>query len=354
MVKIAAVINTKNGVAYHRIEIPMGNLGKREDLHITICNAFSEDFPPEQFDIIIINRVLSQARDYISEAKKAGVKIILDLDDWIYLPDYNSNHNGFYTPEIEARVVEYINLADAIWCASEHLMYELVSRDICSADKLTYIPNAIDFTQPQFIPEKQPLERYTIGWIGAAGHQFDIEKLGKPLEKLLRQKNYNILLGGYSKSDINTEKYWTYIKYVLTSGNQLANERFKIIEALDSYNYAFMYNYIDLALVPLCGDTFSKCKSSIKVLEAAAFSLPVICSNEEPYKEFIRQGLVYSSEGKWDKRIKELIRHPQKGRRMGAALHQYVKENYNIDKINELRYHTIMELVDQRRVHGVQ
>ncbi len=355
MAKIAAVINAKNGVSYHRIEIPMGNLGThKKDLHITVCNTFTEDFPPEQFDIIIVNRVSSQPRDYISEAKRAGVKIILDLDDWVYLPEYNSNHNGFYTPEIELRVVEYIKLADVIWCASEYLMYQIVNTFDVPVDRIHYIPNAIDFTQPQFQPQKQPLERYTIGWIGGAGHQYDIEKLGKPLENLLSQKNYNILLGGYSRSDINTEKYWMYIKYVLTSGNQLPNDHFKIIEALDAYNYAYMYNYIDLAVVPLCNDMFSKCKSSIKVLEAGAFGVPVICSNEEPYKEFIRQGLVYSSEGAWDKRIKELIKNPKKGVRMGAALQQYVKENYNIDKINELRYNTIVQLMGKRRVHGVR
>lgn len=345
-INIAAVISQKNGVALHRIEIPMGNLAGREDVHVCVCNGFTEDHRPEQYDFILINRVSNQERDYITEAKQAGVKIILDLDDWVYLPEYNANHNGFYTPEIEERVEKYIQMADVIWCASEYLMYQIVNRFDIPVDKIHYIPNAIDFTQPQFTPLAQPKERYTVGWIGGGGHQLDIEKLGKPLEKLLTQKNYNILMGGASKVDFNTEKYWSYIKFVLTSKGQLPNSNFKIIEALDSYNYARMYNFCDVMLAPLCNDMFSKCKSSIKVLEAAAFSLPIICSNEEPYKEFIREGVVYSSDGNWDGRIKYLIKNPKAGVKMGQRLNEYVRENFNIDKINELRYNTIIQLID--------
>lgn len=346
MVKIAGIMQQKTGVGYHRIEIPMAHLGKREDFAITICDGFTEDFSPLQFDVIIVNRVSSQARDYISEAKEAGVKIILDLDDWIHLPEYNANHNGFYTPEIEQRVVHYLGIADVIWCASEYLMYQLADKFDIPVEKLHYIPNAIDFEQPQFQNHKQQMDRYTIGWIGGAGHQHDIEKLGKPLEKLLAQKNYNILLGGASRQDLETNKYWNYIKWVLTSGGKLKNEQFKIIEALDTYNYGFMYNYIDVALAPLCNDIFSKCKSSIKVLEAGAFNLPIIVSNEEPYKEFIREGLVYSSEGNWNGRLRYLIKNPKAGQKMGARLGEYVREYYNIQKINELRRNTIVQLLD--------
>lgn len=340
-------MQVRNGVSLHRIEIPMANLGtNKKDLHITICDGFTEEFSIDQFDIIIINRVSAQARDYISEAKEKGIKIILDLDDWVCLPEWHGNHDGFRAPVIQERIEKYISIADTIWCASEYLMYQIADKFDVQASRLQYIPNAIDFTQKQFIPFKQPLERYTVGWIGGGSHQFDIEKLGKPLERLLKQKNYNILLGGASNTDQSTSKYWTYIKWVLTSGGKLANNQFKIIEALDCYNYAAMYNYCDVMLAPLCNDIFSKCKSSIKVLEAGAFSLPIICSNEEPYKNFISQGLVYCADGNWDLRIKYLIKNPEKGRRMGKRLHEYCREHYDINIINELRYNSIIEVMD--------
>lgn len=347
MLRIAAIMQNRNGVAYHRIEIPLGNLNQRygDKFKFVICDGFTEDFPPD-FDIIIVNKVSSQARDYISEAKENGAKIILDLDDWIEFPEWHSNHNGFYTPEIEARTKHYLKIADVVWCASEHLMYELVNHDYCPVEKMLYVPNAIDFSQPQFMPNKWDKGRYTVGWIGASNHQHDVSMLGKPLEKLLGQKNYDMLCAGISQADPDTERYWSFIQSVFTSNFKLDSSRFKRIEAMDSYNYAFSYNLCDLVLAPLKDDIFTRCKSNLKVLEAGAFSLPIICSNVEPYKEFIRQGLVYCSEGNWDSRIRSLIRNPQRGRLMGARLHEYVKENYNIEKINDIRYDSITGLMD--------
>lgn len=345
-IKICAVMERKSGVSYHRLEIPMSDLGKRDDLHITLTNGFTEDHRPDQYDIIIVNRVLSQPRDYIREAKEAGVKIILDLDDWIDLPEWHSGNNGHYNDQIKQRIESHISVADHIWCASEHLMHTIYDNYPVHHPRISYVPNAIDFSQKQFESNKQKSERYTIGWIGGTNHHRDIEKLAVPLERLQKnQANYDLLLGGANSSDMSTAAYWNYIRYVMTSKGQLKQSRFKTIEALDCYNYAFMYNYCDLMLAPLCNDVYSQCKSSLKVLEAGAFSLPIICSNVAPYKEFIRQGLVYTCTDNWDRRIRELIKHPQKGVQMGARLHEYIREYYTIEKVNQTRLETIQSIL---------
>lgn len=105
---------------------------------------------------------------------------------------------------------------------------------------------------------------------------------------------------------------------------------------------------MDCVLAPLAKGEFQKCKSNIKIIEAGAFSLPVICSNIEPYKEFIDAGVVYQSAGQWDKTMKELIAAPIKGKRKGALLHEYVREHYNIKKVNQKRYYDIINVMDQR------
>ena len=110
-------------------------------------------------------------------------------------------------------------------------------------------------------------------------------------------------------------------------------------------NYALPYNLMDAALAPLCSDKFSQCKSNLKVLEAAAFSLPIICSNVEPYKEFIQQGLVLTPNGNWDGIMRSLISNPKKGIEMGKKLHEYVRENYDIKVVNKKRYESIINLM---------
>jgi glycosyltransferase involved in cell wall biosynthesis len=305
-------------------------------------NGFTLDNPPTDYDVIVLNRCSRQAEPYIQMAKDAGVKIILDLDDWIELPTYSTNHDGINTPIVENQIKWTMAIADEIWCAS-HFLSESIMRDVLAPIRI--IPNAIDFDQPQFQLQKRKQDKYTIGYIAGSSHHKDIELLYNPLKNLLPQSNYNILVAGYSRQE-EAEAYWKYVTGIFTSNGNLDPRRFLKVEQMNVYNYAFTYNLCDLVLAPLNKDKFNRCKSNLKILEAAAFNLPIICSNIEPYKEFINQGLVYASEGNWDKRIKDLIKHPEKGVKMGQALGNYVREYYNIETINKRRYESILNILD--------
>jgi glycosyltransferase involved in cell wall biosynthesis len=167
--------------------------------------------------------------------------------------------------------------------------------------------------------------------------------MAEPFAKLLKNKNHKLLLGGYN--DTSKEYYELIEGYFTTNATRPANQYMRV-EWMDIRNYALMYNLMDCALAPLCNDKFSQCKSNLKILEAGAFSLPIICSNVEPYKEFIELGLVINPKGDWDGAMKSLIGNPKKGVELGARLHDYVKENYNIKKINQIRYDSITSLMD--------
>jgi glycosyltransferase involved in cell wall biosynthesis len=275
-------------------------------------------------------------------AKDSGVKIILDLDDWIEVPSYSNHHDGINTPIVENEIKWTLTMADEIWCASQFLADSLMI-EIPNNTLVRTISNAIDFDQPQYQVQRRKQDKYTIGYIAGSTHHKDVELLYNPLMNLLTQKDYNLLVAGYAK---HNDTYWNYITSLFTSGGNLDPRRFQKIQQIDVYNYALSYNLCDLVLAPLAKNLFNQCKSNLKVLEAGAFNLPIICSNIEPYKEFISQGLVYASEGNWDKRIKDLIKSPVKGIRMGLKLGEYVREYYNIEKINKTRYESILSIVD--------
>ena len=339
MVKIIYINEKDSGVGYHRLQIPFANLDQDyKDLDIKGTNGFTLDFHPRQFDIVVLNRMYKHDEDYLLKAKNSGCKIILDIDDWIKLPGYHYK-DGVKDLILEQRILDAIGYADVIWTASEFLKECL--KDYHS--NIVYIPNGIDFTQPQFIPNKKPQDKYTIGWIGANNHHLDLKKLAEPFTKLLKNKNHCLLLGGYNDS---SSEYYQLIESYFTSNFQRPPNQYTRVEWMDVMNYALMYNLMDCALAPLGSDKFSQCKSNLKVLEAGAFSLPIICSNVEPYKEFIEQGLVLTPKGDWDGVMKGLISNPKKGIELGAKLHKYVKEKYNIKTINKLRYDSIISLMD--------
>jgi glycosyltransferase involved in cell wall biosynthesis len=339
MVKIIYINEKDSGVGYHRLQIPFANLDEDyKDLDIKGTNGFTLEFHPRQFDIVVLNRMYKHDEDYLLKAKNSGCKIILDIDDWIKLPEYH-HKDGVKDSILEQRILDAIGYADVIWTASEFLKECL--KDYHS--NIVYIPNAIDFTQPQFIPNKKPQDKYTIGWIGANNHHLDLKKLAEPFTKLLKNKNHCLLLGGYNDS---SNEYYQLIESIFTSNFQRPPNQYMRVEWMDVMNYALMYNLMDLALAPLGSDKFSQCKSNLKVLEAGAFSLPIICSNVAPYSEFIEQGLVLTPKGDWDGVMKGLISNPKKGIELGAKLYKYVKEKYNIKTINKLRYDSIISLMD--------
>ena len=339
MVKIIYINEKDSGVGYHRLQIPFANLDEDyKDLDIKGTNGFTLEFHPRQFDIVVLNRMYKHDEDYLLKAKNSGCKIILDIDDWIKLPDYH-HKDGVKDSILEQRILDAIGYADVIWTASAFLKECL--KDYHS--NIVYIPNAIDFTQPQFIPNKKPQEKYTIGWIGANNHHLDLKKLAEPFTKLLKNKNHSLLLGGYNDS---SSEYYQLIERIFTSNFQRPPNQYMRVEWMDVMNYALMYNLMDCALAPLGSDKFSQCKSNLKVLEAGAFSLPIICSNVEPYKEFIEQGLVLTPKGDWDGVMKSLISNRKKGIELGAKLHKYVKEKYNIKTINIKRYDSIISTLD--------
>jgi glycosyltransferase involved in cell wall biosynthesis len=342
-IKVCFVMAGRNGVDYHRLEIPFNKLNEKySDLEITGVNGFTLDNPPTDFDVIVLNRCSRQAEPYIQMAKDSGVKIILDLDDWIEVPSYSNHHDGINTPIVENEIKWTLTMADEIWCASQFLADSILI-EVPDLTPVRYVPNAIDFDQPQFQLQTRKQDKYTIGYVAGSTHHKDVELLYNPLMNLLTQKDYNLLVAGYAKQN---DTYWNYITGIFTSGGNLDPRRYQKIEQMDVYNYALSYNLCDLVLAPLAKNLFNQCKSNLKVLEAGAFNLPIICSNIEPYKEFISQGLVYASEGNWDKRIKELIKSPAKGAKMGVKLGEYVREYYNIELINKKRYESITNIIN--------
>ena len=340
MVKIIYINEKDSGIGYHRLQVPFANMDEDyKDLEIKGTNGFTLDFHPRQFDIVVLNRMYKHDEDYLLKAKESGCKIILDIDDWIQLPNYH-HRDGVKDSIVEQRILDAISYADVIWTASAYLKECLKDYH----DNIIYISNAIDFTQPQFQPNKQKQDKFTIGYTGANSHHLDIKKLAEPFKKLLKNKNHKLLLAGYNEA---SKEYYEYIEGIFTSNFTRPPNQYLRIEWMDIKNYALSYNLCDAVLAPLCSDKFSQCKSNLKVLEAGAFSLPIICSRVEPYMEFIDKGLVLTPNGNWDGVMRSLIDNPKKGIELGKRLHDYVREHYDIKVVNKKRYESIINLMNK-------
>ena len=81
--KIALIENQSIGVNIHRLLTPYSHLQSSHEVIMT--NGVIEP----DYDIIVFNRLPNQCLTDLEKIKAKGVKIVVDLDDWIELPKYH-------------------------------------------------------------------------------------------------------------------------------------------------------------------------------------------------------------------------------------------------------------------------
>ena len=139
------------------------------------------------------------------------------------------------------------------------------------------------------------------------------------------------------------KEYWNYLNEKKCERLELMeNKPYKRLWAMHPYNYAEMYNDIDVALVPLVENNFNSYKSQIKIIEAGWFNKAVIVSNVMPYTiDCNSSNSILISPNKrnegWGVAMKSLVLNPNKREDLAAKLHEEVRAKYNMNDVNKVR-----------------
>jgi glycosyltransferase involved in cell wall biosynthesis len=110
------------------------------------------------------------------------------------------------------------------------------------------------------------------------------------------------------------------------------------------------YNFVDVALAPLKETTFNKCKSELKIIEAAAMGKALIASDVYPYNEILRHGenaLVVKESRKrdWYKAIKTLTNDADMRQSLAANLKNDIAKQFDIDYWGKVRFELYQKLL---------
>jgi glycosyltransferase involved in cell wall biosynthesis len=110
--------------------------------------------------------------------------------------------------------------------------------------------------------------------------------------------------------------------------------------------YMDMYNYADIVLIPLEDSEWHACKSNLKILEAAAKRLPVICSNVAPYNMDVDAPVLWVNNQKdWFRYINLLTNNPSLRENLGNELYAWATKRYNFKEINQQRYDAYKSII---------
>ena len=344
-----------NGVTYWRQYVPLNAMIGQDMAEVQNTNKFAMNFAPGVLgdtEMIIFNRFLADYshRDFFDCCERDGVKVVVDLDDWYFLPPHHINYQH-YKPRVPI-IRENLKRADLVTVSTEYLK-QAVKKDI--GVESVVLPNSVDFTEPQFRINRTESNKVRFGWCGGATHGKDLEIIAEDLATLHTMSEakgrYQLVLHGYVDNDV----FWRKAAGIFSFGNRADAGALSVIHAANVFTYAQGYNRFDVALAPLIDDEFNRCKSELKCIEAGAFGLPIIASDVVPYqlaKEKLGDGviLVRNKRGAFLKEMKRLINNPDEVKERGRIAHEAVKKHFNVHTNNELRLNSYIKCLQSTGV----
>lgn len=302
-------------------------LGSSCDFHRILLPFTGNKFKPKQ-NVLVFNRIFSGGTEEVKRLKASGFKVIVDLDDF-----YNLNPNH-YLAEVftqhSKNIIEMVKIADVVTVTTELLAYKLrhLNRNI------VVIRNALPFDTGQFKLSEDYISDTPVIWAGGASHYADLQLITNVFN------TRTLTLAGYEKTGNPLScKEWVKIKQALPDVYYKPS-----IKDLNRYMEA--YNGHSVAIAPLVGNEFNSCKSNLKILEAGAKGLPIICSKVMPYCNPIDEDFVIYAENKteWQEKTLGLARNPARARELGAKLAEHVRLHYDLADANELRRQVVESL----------
>jgi glycosyltransferase involved in cell wall biosynthesis len=264
----------------------------------------------KDFDLIYVFREAALLGPAWSERRiaRSGIPMIFDFDDAIFIP-YRSPSNGYLS------YLKFPNKTGEICRLSAHVMVGnqyLADYAARFNDNVTIIPTTIDTEKYQMPEEKPEPETLTIGWSGSFSTAQHLDTLRDVLQELAKQEKFRLRVIGapnYALQGVETE----VIKW--RSETEVAD-----------------LQTIDIGVMPLPDDQWSKGKCGLKALQYMALGIPTICSPVGVNSTIIEDGengFLADGKDEWIEKLKRLLHSTELRRKLGNAGRETVEKDYS-------------------------
>lgn len=262
---VLSEIKKNSGSCYHRLVTPLQSLSDftEEPLTTVVSN----------YQTFWTNRNSSISAGTLSIWKEMfDIQIIFDLDDSLQIPKDYPNYNKLIKQTDS--VINKMLVADVVIVSTLEIQQELSKLGIDSV----YIPNRLPYGKGQFIRKEESWEEFEkrkiqVGLIGSFYHMSDWKEIKGWINSL---KSHHLFK---EKCEFNICGWHESSKHMWKDIENLGN----IKKGLPVDQYINLYKELDIILCPLRDNWFNRCKSSLKVLEAACGN--VVCVLDKIYQE---------------------------------------------------------------------
>lgn len=299
--KIFAGHDGGSGCAYFRMELPLRELAKHgHEVTFAAAGDYGGTVPSvtlkdlQGHDVIVAQRWNKHAGLSVwRQARTPYSRLVYDLDDDIFAitPENWAAYNLYSRADIRDATIHAAETADLVTVSTEPLAQ--VMREF--SGNVTVLPNHV----PGWVldlPRRQR-DRPAIGWQGGASHGLDIGVTAEPARRFLeRFPGWDLQLNGtdYRPTFRADPARMIYVPWIQVNRDQ--------------ENYYRSIDF-DIGLAPIVPTAFSRSKSRLKALEYNARGIPVLATDCEPYRGYVRDGVngfLIRYEHEWLKRMSEL------------------------------------------------
>jgi glycosyltransferase involved in cell wall biosynthesis len=291
-------------------------------------------------DVVVFHRPEQEYQLVMArKLKEVGKKIVFDNDDTY--KDYNGfRFNDYMTEErikkglgeLDKNISTFIKEADLITCPTEFLKkeYEQINPNV------VVLPNCVDpFYYPE--PSRNETDIIRIGITGSVGITSDVNVLKPIIEHYEYDPRVRLVLLSLPPEG-NNEIYKKLYIEEYAFWNRVNIEWHSFVGADIYYEYLNDLK-LDMVIIPRSDSYFNRCKSNLKFLECSMLEIPVIgqsfSTGDSPYEvnpEDAKHLLLATDTASWIEQIEKLINDKELRRSLGKEAHDYVLENYSIEK----------------------
>lgn len=295
----------------HALLYQTGNMGRKLNLVAEgISRRFSMMRSVRDYDVVYVFREAALLGPPFFERwiHRSGVPMVFDFDDAVFV-SYRSPTNGYFS------YLKFASKTKSICRMSAHVMAGnpyLADYARQVNGNVTIVPTTIDTEKYAVTERTNASEMPTIGWTGSFSTVQHLDTLRSALQRLARQTRFRLRV-------IGTPTY-------KLDGIDVDAMSWRSVTELEDLNS------IDIGIMPLPDDSWSKGKCGLKALQFMALRIPTVCSPVGVNTEIIHDGengFIANSEDEWIEKLGRLLHSAELRNQLGRAGRTTVETKYS-------------------------
>jgi glycosyltransferase involved in cell wall biosynthesis len=281
-----------------------------------------------KYDIIFVQReaFMTPSIRFEKSFAKSGAKVIFDFDDAIWKLDISDGNKMFKWLKDPAKIPKIISHSHHVIAGNPYL------GDYASQfnKNVTVIPTTIDTDYHLRKTEYRDKEKICIGWTGS----------------LTTIKHFRLAENILKKLKL---KYGEKISFKVIGEKSYRNEELGIIGiAWNRKTEISELEDIDIGIMPLEDDEWSKGKCGFKGLQYMAMEIPAVLANVGVNTEIIQHGengFIAKNEEEWFELLSQLIDSFELRKKLGKAGRKTIEEKYSVESQKERYLEVVRGLI---------